>query len=654
MKKVPTVCARDCYDTCFMVAEVDPEGKLVSTRGDNENQVTQGFLCPRGNKDAERVYTNRVLTPRVRIGTKAGRQFEEQSLKRTLDLAASRLEEVIEKWGPEKALLLDYAGNMGLLASEFPRRLWNALGAARTDYSVCAESGRAGLSLHYGLGYGLQPEELSSGKVVVHWGFNPAVSSPHLWSLSLKARKEAKGKIVVVDPRRSETAEQADLWVRPKPGSDVALAYGIARHLIQKRMVDEGFIRDWVHGFEAYREEAMRWIPARVQEATGLDAASVESLAAIYSEQAPRALTMGIGFQKSRQGAEAVRAISLLPALLGEHRGFFYTNAPGYSVNHAYLTGARLAGKRPPVVSQVGLSNLVERGEYKFIFVYGMNPASTLPNQQAFRRGLMREDVFVVVHETHWTETCEFADVVLPAQTYFEKEDVVIPWAHRYVRKSEKTIAPLGESVHEIDVMQELARRLDLKQEWLFEDPWKAVEKALEKSFEEGSFQDLLAGAPVKLRCRSREAYQTPSGKIEFSSSVAEARGYPSLPRQITLDLGSDQYLLLNSSDRRYTHSQFQEVYGPIPAIVRINPDDARHLGVEDNGVITLFNSLGETTARVQTTDSVPAGILWSPKQFSGLDGSPQNSLTESRPQEVGGGSVYNSTVVRIRPGGEA
>ena len=651
MKKVPTVCARDCYDTCFMAAEVDPAGNLVSTKGDAENPVTQGFLCPRGNKDAERVYTNRVLTPRVRVGAKPGRLFEEQSLHRTLDLAAARLGEVIEKWGPDQVLLLDYSGNMGLLASEFPRRLWNAIGATRTDYSVCAESGRAGLSLHYGLGYGLQPEELSSRKVLVHWGFNPAVSSPHLWSLSLKARKGCQGKIVAVDPRRSETAAQADLWIRPKPGSDVALAYGVARHLIQKGRVDDGFIQNWVHGFDAYRNEAMAWTPARVQDATGLDAASVESLAEIYSEKAPRALMMGIGFQKSRQGAEAVRAVSLLPAILGEHRGFFYANAQGYLVNHAHLNGASLAGKRSRVVSQVGLSDLVAQGEFKFIYVYGMNPAMTLPDQQAFRKGLLREDVFVVIHETHWTETCDFADVVLPAQTYFEKEDVVIPWAHRYPRKSAKAIAPLGESIHEIDVMRELARRLNLKQEWLFEDPWKAVEKALENSLEGGNFHDLLAGGPVKLRCRPRDEYQTPSGKIEFSSSVAGERGYSSLPRQVPLDLGSGEYLLLNSSDRRYTHSQFQEVYGPIPAIVRMNPEDARLLDVQDDSVVTLFNDLGKTTARVQTTDSVPTGVLWSPKQFLGLDGSPQNSLTQSRPQEVGGGSVYNSTVVRIRPG---
>jgi anaerobic selenocysteine-containing dehydrogenase len=634
-----------------MAAEVDRTGRLVSTRGDGNHPITQGFLCPRGNKDAERVYTNRVLKPCVRAGTKPGRRFMEQPLHKAMDLVAARLKETIEKWGAERVLLLDYSGNMGLLASEFPRRLWNAVGATRTDYSVCAESGRAGLSLHYGLGYGLQPEDLSHSKVLVYWGFNAAVSSPHLWSLAVKARKAGRAKIVVVDPRRSETAAQADLWIRPKPGSDVALAYGVARHWIHEGMVDKGFIRHWVHGFDAYGDEAMTWAPDRVEDCTGLDAASVESLAEIYGENAPRALIMGIGFQKSRQGAEAVRAISLLPALLGEHRGFFYVNAPGYLVNHAYLTGTSLAGKKPRVVSQVGLSRLAAQGEFKFIYVYGMNPAVTLPDQQAFRGGLTRDDVFVVVHETHWTETCDFADVVLPAQTYFEKEDVVIPYAHRYPRKSAQVVGPVGESVHEIDVMQELARRLNLKQEWLFEDPWKAVEKALENSLEAGSFHDLLAGAPVKLKSRPRDEYQTPSGKIELLSRVAGARGYSSLPRQISLDLGSGEYLLLNSSDRRYTHSQFQEVYGPIPAMVRMHPDDARFLGVEDGTMVTLFNGLGKTTARVQITDSVPTGVLWSPKQFLGLDGSPQNSLTESRPQDVGGGSVYNSTVVRVRPG---
>jgi anaerobic selenocysteine-containing dehydrogenase len=651
MKRIPTVCARDCYDSCFAVAEVDPTGKLVSLRADGERAITQGFMCPRGNKDAERVYTNRVLVPHVRVGAKPGRNFEKQSPDRALDLVAGRLGEVIGKWGPDRVLLLDYSGNMGLLASEYPKRLWRAIGATRTDYTVCAQSGRTALSLHYGLGYGLQPEEFPHRKVVVCWGFNPAVSSPHIWSLSLKARKASGGKIVVVDPRRSETAAQADLWTRPKPGSDVALAYGIARHLIQKGLVDSGFVKRWVHGFDAYADEAMGWTPARVQEATGLDVASVETLANMYSELAPRALMMGIGFQKSRQGAEAVRAISLLPALLGEHRGFFYANAAGYLVNHAYLTGASLAAKRPRVVSQVGLSDLVVQGEFKFIYVYGMNPALTLPNQEGFRKGLLREDVFLVVHETHWTETCEFADVVLPAQTYLEKEDVVIPWAHRYPRKSEKALEPLGQSLHEIDVMVEIAKRLDLEEKWLFEEPWKAVEKSLENAIEEGSSHDLLAGRPVRLRCRPRDEYQTPSGKIELSSSVAEAQGYSPLPMQIPLNLQEGEYLLLNSSDRRYTHTQFQDIYGPIPAIVRMNPNDARLLGAQDDTVVTLFNDLGKTTARVKVTDSVPTGVLWSPKQFLGLDGNPQNSLTESRPQAIGGGAVYNSTAVRIRLG---
>jgi anaerobic selenocysteine-containing dehydrogenase len=477
------------------------------------------------------------------------------------------------------------------------------------------------------------------------------VSAPHIWALSLKARRELNGKVVVIDPRRSESASQADLWIRPKPGSDVALTYGIARYLIQNGLADLDFIKAWTHGFEAYESEAMTWTPERVEEATGVDWASVERLGAAYAELTPNAMTIGIGFQKSIQGAEAVRATSLLPALLGQHRGFFYTNAPGYLVDHGYLIGKPFMTRSPQVVSQVALSDYVARGDYKFIYVYGMNPVLTLPNQKAFREGLCREDVFVVVHETHWTETCGFADVVLPAQTYLEKEDIVIPWSHWYTRKSQKAVAPLGESMHEVDVMVEISKRLGLREAWLYEDPWKAIEKSLEDALETGSFNDLVEGRTVKLKYRDRNEYQTPSGKIEFSSRLAEEKGYPGLPNQISPKLEEGEYLLLNSSDRKYTHTQFQEVYGPIPAVVKMNPDDARQLGARDDEVVTLFNDLGRTAVRVKVSDSVPVGVLWSPKQFPGLEGEPQNILTRSRPQQIGGGSVYNSTTVRLQIG---
>lgn len=649
MRKVTTVCSRDCYDTCFIVATVNDDGRVVSVKGDRNNPITQTFTCPRGARDADRVYRNRVLSPHFRIGPKPGRTFKRSTWEGTLDLVAKRLKDVIDDWGPERVLLLDYAGNTGLLASAFPQRLWNSIGATRTDYGLCSKSGHEGLSLHYGLSYGVQPEELSEKKLIVYWGFNAAVSFPHIWALSLKARHKLNVKIAVVDPRKSETANQADLWIRPKPGSDVALANGIARYLIQNDLVDIAFIRQWTDGFEAFKREVIKWTPDRVEGITGLDWSSIEKLAIAYGELSPSATMIGVGFQKSFEGAESVRATSLLPALLGQHRGFFYSNGPGYCVDISYLTGESFVDNPHRIVTQVGVSDLIKRGDFKFIYIHGMNPALTLPNQKAFRNGISRDDVFIVVHETHWTETADFADVVFPAQTYLEKEDIVIPWAHQYIRKSNRVVAPLGESRHEIDIMTELARRLGLVEDWLFEDPWKALAKSFDNALVTGTFKDLLDNEIVRIKCKPRNKYQTPTERIEFFSKKAEATGYSPFPEYIPIHLEDGEFILLNSSLRKYTHTQFQEVYGPIPAIVLINPGDASVLGLADDDIITLLNDLGKTKVKVSVSENVPEGVLWSPKELTGLDSNPLNSLSVSVPQRIGGGSVFNSTVVRIR-----
>jgi len=192
-----------------------------------------------------------------------------------------------------------------------------------------------------------------------------------------------------------------------------------------------------------------------------------------------------------------------------------------------------LAEKKSRTVSQVALGRLLEAGEFKFLFVYNMNPALTLPDQEAVRRGLLREDLYVVLHDTHWTETAKYVDVVLPAPTYLEKEDIVIPYSHPYVRRSRKAIAPLCESRDEVWVMRELAKRLGLEEGWVFEDPWEAVEKALGDAFEGGHPMDLTPSALLRLRSKPSEEYQTSTGRIEFYSRKAEEMGLNPLPIQL-------------------------------------------------------------------------------------------------------------------------
>jgi len=644
MREVPTVCARDCYDTCALAATVDDSGRVRGIKGDPRNPFTQGVTCPRGGRDHRRLYENRVGAPFVRRGD----NLEETDWEKALDIVSERLSRTLDQHGAESVLFLNYAGNTGLLTEAFPIRLWNALGATQTDKALCSASGHAGLGLHYGESYGTEPMELLSKELIVFWGFNAAVSSPHIWSLARKARRTRGAQIVAVDPRESETARDADLWIQPWPGSDVALAYGLMDYLIKKEYVDLDFLREWTQGLEQLKEEAARWDPLRVTNVTGVERDLVVQLGEAYNKLRPSATMIGIGLQKNDQGADQVRAVSFIPALLGWHRGFFYSNSQSLSIDHERISGRSLSDKAPQIVRQVALADLVKRGAFKFIYVSGMNPALTLPNQSAFREGLSQGDVFTVVHDSHWTKTSQYADVVLPAPTYLEKEDLVVPWSHRYVMYSHQVVPPVTDSRSEIWVMREIARRLGLTDDWLFEDPWVAVERALEDAFEEGSFESLRSGAMLRLKTKQQDSYSTPSGKIEFYSSQAVRRGVNPLPAQGPLHTRRGDFVLLTSATARYTSTQFQEVYGPIPAEVVINWQDARGLGIEDGDVVQLSNDLGEVKMKAIVARTMRQGVVWSPRQSEGLDGEPQNCLMSSEPQELGGGPRFNSTRLRI------
>jgi len=644
MNKVATVCARDCYDTCALIVALDESERVLSVRGDKQHPVTQGFTCPRGAKDHERLYKNRVEAPFLREGTR----FEQTDWDKALSVVSQELGGVLQKRSAEAVLYLYYDGNTGLLTGEFPQRLWNAIGATQTDYALCSYSGREGLALHYGSSYGTTPVELSSMNLVVFWGFNAAVSSPHMWSLARRTRRTQGTRIVVIDPRESRTAKDADLWIQPRPGSDVALAYGIINYLIQDGHVDLDFIREWTRGFEQLKKEASKWTPDRIERITGVAWEQIEEIGEAYGHLKPSSTMIGIGLQKCDQGADQVRAVSFIPALLGLHRGFFYSNADSLSIDTSLIRGKELTGKRPRIVSQVALSDLIESGEFKFIYVSCMNPALTLPNQHAFREGLSRHDVCVVVHETHWTKTAQYADVVLPAPTYLEKDDLVIPWGHNYVQYSNRILRPITDSRSEVWLMREIARRLGLTEDWLYEDPWVAVELALADAFEEGGLESLRSGRMLKLKRRPKNSYLTPSGKIEFHSSRAAETGLNPLPTQAPLSLEEGGFVLLTSATPKYTSTQFQEVYGAIPAVLVMNSQDAKRLRIEDRDIVTLANDRGQVKVEVSIADAVPGGVVWSPRQSEGLAGEPQNCLMSSDPQGIGGGPRFNSTTVTI------
>jgi anaerobic selenocysteine-containing dehydrogenase len=528
MNTFTTVCARDCYDTCSLLVTRNGAGKIASLKGDPDHPITQGFLCPRGAKDHERLVTNRVETPYIRQSA----NWKPIDWDTALGRMARTLRKTLDASGPESVLYLDYAGNMGLLSTSFPQRLWNVLGVTQTDHALCSKSGRTGIALHYGETYGLSVDDIPFQQLLVFWGFNVAVSAPHIWKLARQARQRNEAKIVAIDPIRTSTAEQADIWIQPRPGTDVALAYGVIHALVQGGAVDRTFLHDWTIGFDKLRHEAEQWTPERLEQVTDVSWQNITQLADLYRTRKPSGTLIGIGLQKCAHGAEQARAVSLIPALLGLHRGFFYSNSAATLFDDHVLRGKTFSPRNVPVVEQIAVADALQRGQFRFVYVNCMNPALTLPNQHALREGLLRDDVYVVVHDTHWTRTADFADVVLPAPTYLEKEDIVIPWAHQYVRYAPQVIQPITNSRDEVHVMRALATRLGLAHTPIFEDPWNALEQAFKDVLKDGAWEDLLSGKLLKFVTKPADRYPTPSGKIELAASQAAGLGVAPLPAQ--------------------------------------------------------------------------------------------------------------------------
>jgi len=646
MEEKKIVCARDCYDTCSMIIETDKKGNLISIRGDSDHPITRGTLCPRGVKDIEHVYKNRILYPHKFDNSM--RDYERFSWEEALNKISVKLIECLEKYGSDSILHIDFAGNGGFLTWDYPLRFWNFIGAAQTDYSICTKSGHKAISLHYGKSYGIQPENLLHQKLIVFWGFNASESAPHLWNLCQKARKQNGAILITIDPRKSETAKQSDLWINPYPGTDNYLAFGISKYLIDNDYLNTKFIKKWTYGFEKYKSLVDNIRYSEIEQICGIRERDLRKISDFYATLRPNASLIGIGLSKSKYGANSVRAISLIPALLGIHRGFFFSNDQAYFINRHYLRLEDL-NKDRKIISQVNIAEDLEKNNIKFIIIFNSNPSASLPNQKKFRAFLKRKDVFVVVHDTHWSSICDFADIVLPAPTFFEKEDIIIPWSHSYIRYNPKIISPLGESKSEIWLFNNISEKLDIKKSELWEEPLLVIKKSLNNSFKNGSFEDLINGNRLKLRTRKSNKYYTPSKKIEFYSSLAKEIGIDPLPTIDHLKIDSNEFILLTSSLKRYTHSQFQEIYGKIPPILKLNFEDSQELGIKDNMKVEIHNSFGYVKLNSEISDQMKKGVLWAPKLVIGLDGNPLNILTSNTPQKIGGGSSFNSTKVRLK-----
>jgi anaerobic selenocysteine-containing dehydrogenase len=631
-------CPRDCYDTCALRVYVS-DNRIAKIEA-VDNWYTGGILCPRAARDIERVYSpSRVLYPFISVNNGVFRRID---WDQALEILVSKLREVLEIHGPEKALFLEYAGNRGIITRYASRRLWNFLGVTQTDGSICDHNGSMALRYTYGSTYGAFPRDIDESKMIIAWGFNPAVSAIHLWRRVLEV-KEKGGFIVTIDVRSTETAKQSSDFIKVKPGTDGYLALGIAKYIVEEDYVDKEFISKYTYGFNELVKHLEKYDLNIIEEITGVPKTKIIDLADRMHSNKPFTILIGYGLQRRYGGGETVRLISIIPALLGLHRAFFYSNTDGLPINLAEVDGS-LAWNPRKIISMEKVGVELANGNYKFVHIHLHNPVATLPNAGKVVEGLRRNDVFVVVHETHWSDTAKLADLVLPAPTFYEKFDVVFSYTHNIVYLNKPAIDPLGESIGEYQLMCELTKRIvPSKYSDLCLEPIHLLKVALGNK----NLDELLGKGFIELKPKPKSIYQTPSGKIEFHCSLSKWCRELNLPMREGIG-GSSELVLVTSAHPLYIHTQFEDVYGSIKGELHVNPDDARNLDLSTGDLVEVYNDKGKVVMRAIIDPGLSKGVAWAPRQALTYSGERINILLNDDVDKYGG-AVLNSTLIKIR-----
>ena len=634
-----SACMRDCYDTCSIMSEIK-NGKLI-VRGNPDHPITQGFLCPKGALLPRWFHSNeRLKSPLVREGKRGDEDFKEVSWGEALTLIKEKLQETIKEYGSESILVYKYAGDRGIVNYYFPMRLFHYLNASTIDSGICDRAGQEALKDIYGTAVGMDPEKIKEHKLVVYWGINAFWTNLHGFMLAKKGNVE----IWTVDVVRTETAKRSDKFFQIRPDTDVLFALGVAKVIIEEELYDKDFVTKNVYGFEEFKNYVTRLSLNYVSQETGIKPERIKEFAREFTEKRG-IIHIGYGFQRSLAGGEAVRAVAILPVLVGHKFGFIYDMK---TIDKSYAEGKFLRTKPENKIPQMELTKVIESDDIKFLYIYNSNPLASYPNQNRLRRALKKSDVFVVTHDIFLTDTALFSDVVLPANTFFERLDIVDSYYHRYVLLNEPVAKGPGKSNSEVTRL--IAKSLGIRVPYLYESDEDVIRKVLEANGI--SFEELKRRGFIKVPEGPRN-WKTPSGKIEFYSQRAVSRGLGPFPEYKKFK-GKYPLRLLTPTHRMTITSQYHTTHGIIDPNLYMNPEDAKVRGIKDGDKVGVFNENGRVITKVKITEDVPKGVVILYKAFwPKLLGWNANFLTtDEKVEKYGKGSAFHSTWVEVNPYG--
>jgi anaerobic selenocysteine-containing dehydrogenase len=658
-------------------------GRAVRVAGDPDHPVTRGFLCTKVNNYEQRTHSpDRIRTCLRRTGAKGEGKFEEISWEEALDLIANRFRQLAESSeGAETILPYSYCGTMGLVQSQsMDRRFFHRLGASQLDRTICATAGGAGYEATIGAKIGTDPEKFKDAKLILLWGTNTLTANVHMWPDILEAKKNG-AYLIAIDPRRTRTADQCDEHVALLPGSDAALALGMMHVIFAEELEDKDYLASYTIGADELRQRAAEFPPERVAAICGLPAETIVRLARLYATTKPAAIRINYGIQRHAGGGMAVRATACLPAVVGAWRdaagGIVLSTSGMFPLNYSKLERPDLMpSPTPRVLNMSELGDLLLRREdppVRALYVYNSNPAAVAPDQAKVLDGLRREDLFTVVHELFMTDTCDYADVVLPATSQLEHFDLHKAYGHFYLAVNERAIEPLHEAKPNTEVFRLLAERLGFEEDCFRDSDEDIARQALETdhpSLNGITFEALREKGWMRLNVAADFApfaegnFPTPSGKCEMVSERLEQQGLPRVPdyvppaesRTSAPELAKRFPLaLITPAAHAFLNSSFanlpKQMKQELRPFIEIHPIDAAARGISDGDGVRVINDRGSCELFAVVTTRAREGVVVSPsvwwnKLSPGLTN--VNQLTSQTLTDMGGGATFYDALVEV------
>jgi anaerobic selenocysteine-containing dehydrogenase len=665
-----------------MLVQVE-NGRATRVQGNPNHPVTRGFLCAKVTHYLEREYhPQRLLYPQKRIGEKGEGRFERISWDDALDIVAQRLGSIASEHGSEAILPYSYAGTMGFLnGAGMDRRFFHRLGASRLDRTICSSTGLAALTATLGLRYGTEPEQFRHSKLILAWGANIHGTNVHLWPFIVEARRNG-AKLVAIDPVRTRTAALADQHLAIYPGSDLALALGLAHVIIGEKLYDAEYVSQYTNGFDALRDLASSYDPERVAALTGIGKEEVAALAREYASTRPAAIRLNYGVQRSDRGGAAVRAIAALPALTGSWRqvggGLQLSLSHAFQVNRAGLEMPELQ-HRSPLGREARVVNMSEAGKaltelqdppVKAIVVYNSNPAAVAPHQNRVLQGFRRPDLFTVVLEQFQTDTADYADILLPSTTFLEHTDIYFAYGHYYLQLARPVVPAPGECRSNVEVFRGLAQRMRFEDACFRDSEDDMIRTLLDsrhpflqgitlERLERENFVRLnvaAAGEPF-LPFRGGK-FGTPSGKCElgaemlaYTAPVESRHGDPALRAKYPLEM-----ICSKNDDSMNATFGHRAAVDEQTSLVQMHAADAEARGIRSGDRVRAFNDRGSVLLRAEVDGVVRPGVVRVPSvrwARNSPDGRNVNALTSDRLTDLGGGPTFFSCLIQVERCGD-